>query len=128
MARIVGVDLPPNKHVEIGLTYIYGIGRPMSKRLLGRAKVDGMTRVKDLSEDEVRRIARAIQDEETPVEGDLRRDIAMNIKRLMEIGCYRGARHRRGLPVRGQRTHTNARTRKGPRRATVAKKKKATKT
>jgi small subunit ribosomal protein S13 len=120
--------LPPNKHVEIGLTYIYGIGLPMSKRLLGRAKVDGMTRVKDLSEDEVRRIARAIQDEETPVEGDLRRDIAMNIKRLMEIGCYRGARHRRGLPVRGQRTHTNARTRKGPRRATVAKKKKATKT
>ena len=128
MARIVGVDLPPNKHVEIGLTYIYGIGRPMSKRLLARAKVDGMTRVKDLSEDEVRRIARAIQDEETPVEGDLRRDVAMNIKRLMEIGCYRGARHRRGLPVRGQRTHTNARTRKGPRRATVAKKKKATKT
>jgi small subunit ribosomal protein S13 len=128
MARIVGVDLPPNKHVEIGLTYIYGIGRPMSKRLLGRAKVDGMTRVKDLSEDEVRRIARAIQDEETPVEGDLRRDVAMNIKRLMEIGCYRGARHRRGLPVRGQRTHTNARTRKGPRRATVAKRKKATKT
>ena len=128
MARIVGVDLPPNKHVEIGLTYIYGIGRPMSKRLLVRAKVDGMTRVKDLSEDEVRRIARAIQDEETTVEGDLRRDVAMNIKRLMEIGCYRGARHRRGLPVRGQRTHTNARTRKGPRRATVAKKKKATKT
>jgi small subunit ribosomal protein S13 len=128
VARIVGVDLPPNKHVEIGLTYIYGIGRPLSKRLLARAKVDGMTRVKDLSEDEVRRIARAIQDEETPVEGDLRRDVAMNIKRLMEIGCYRGARHRRGLPVRGQRTHTNARTRKGPRRATVAKKKKATKT
>ena len=128
MARIVGVDLPPNKHVEIGLTYIYGIGRPMSKRLLARAKVNGMTRVKDLSEDEVRRIARAIQDEEAPVEGDLRRDVAMNIKRLMEIGCYRGARHRRGLPVRGQRTHTNARTRKGPRRATVAKKKKATKT
>ena len=127
MARIVGVDLPPNKHVEIGLTYIYGIGRAMSKRLLGRARVDGMTRVKDLSEDEVRRIARAIQDVETPVEGDLRKDVAMNIKRLMEIGCYRGARHRRGLPVRGQRTHTNARTRKGPRRATVAKKKKATK-
>ena len=127
MARIVGVDLPPNKHVEIGLTYIYGIGRAMSKRLLDRARVDGMTRVKDLSEDEVRRIARAIQDEEAPVEGDLRRDVAMNIKRLMEIGCYRGARHRRGLPVRGQRTHTNARTRKGPRRATVAKKKKATK-
>ena len=128
MARIVGVDLPPNKHVEIGLTYIYGIGRALSKRLLDRAKVDGMTRVKDLSEDEVRRIARAIQDEDSAVEGDLRKDVAMNIKRLMEIGCYRGARHRRGLPVRGQRTHTNARTRKGPRRATVAKKKKATKT
>jgi small subunit ribosomal protein S13 len=119
--------LPPNKHVEIGLTYIYGIGLPMSKRLLGRAKVDGMTRVKDLSEDEVRRIARAIQDEETPVEGDLRRDIAMNIKRLMEIGCYRGAGT--GVACRSAGSGpTNARTRKGPRRATVAKKKKATKT
>jgi small subunit ribosomal protein S13 len=127
VARIVGVDLPPNKHVEIGLTYIYGIGRSLAGRLLQRAKVDGQTRVKDLSEDEVRRIARVLQDAEVHVEGDLRKDIAMNIKRLMEIGCYRGVRHRRGLPVRGQRTHTNARTRKGPRRATVAKKKKATK-
>ena len=124
MARIVGVDLPPNKHVEIGLTYIYGIGRSLSQRLLAKAGVDGMTRCKDLSEDEVRRIARTMQDEEVHVEGDLRKDVAMNIKRLMEIGCYRGVRHRRGLPVRGQRTHTNARSRKGPRRATVAKKKK----
>ena len=128
MARIVGVDLPPNKHVEIGLTYIYGIGRSLASKLLAKANVDGMTRVKDLSEDEVRRIVRVMQDSEVPVEGDLRKDVAMNIKRLMEIGCYRGVRHRRGLPVRGQRTHTNARTRKGPRRATVAKKKKATKT
>ncbi len=125
MARIVGVDLPPNKHVEIGLTYIYGIGRSLAKALLAKAGVDGMTRVKDLSEDEVRRIARVMQDEEVKVEGDLRKDVAMHIKRLMEIGSYRGVRHRRGLPVRGQRTHTNARTRKGPRRATVAKKKKA---
>ncbi len=127
MARIVGVDLPQNKHIEIGLTYIYGIGRPLSKRILEMARVDGMVRVKDLSEDEVRRIARVLQDKEIPVEGDLRKDVAMNIKRLMEIGSYRGVRHRRGLPVRGQRTHTNSRTRKGPRRGTVAKKKKATK-
>ena len=126
MARIVGVDLPQNKHVEIGLTYIYGIGRSMSQRILDKAKVDYMVRVKDLSEDEIRRITRVIQDE-VRVEGDLRKDVAMNIKRLMEIGSYRGVRHRRGLPVRGQRTHTNSRTRKGPRRATVAKKKKATK-
>ncbi len=123
MARIVGVDLPQNKHVEIGLTYIYGIGRSLSQSILTRANVDPMVRVKDLSEDEVRRITKVIQDEK--VEGDLRKEVAMNIKRLMEIGCYRGVRHRRGLPVRGQRTHTNARTRKGPRRATVAKKKKA---
>ena len=123
MARIVGVDLPVNKHVEIGLTYIYGIGRSLSQSILQRAGVDPMVRVKDLSEDEVRKITKVIQDEK--VEGDLRKDVAMNIKRLMEIGCYRGVRHRRGLPVRGQRTHTNARTRKGPRRATVAKKKKA---
>jgi small subunit ribosomal protein S13 len=127
VARIVGVDLPQNKHVEIGLTYIYGIGRPLARSILGRAKVNAMVRVKDLSEDEVRRISRVIQDE-VKVEGDLRKEVAMNIKRLMEIGCYRGVRHRRGLPVRGQRTHTNARTRKGPRRGTVAKKKKATKT
>jgi small subunit ribosomal protein S13 len=123
VARIVGVDLPQNKHVEIGLTYIYGIGRSLSQSILQRANVDPMVRVKDLSEDEVRRITKVIQDEK--VEGDLRKEVAMNIKRLMEIGCYRGVRHRRGLPVRGQRTHTNARTRKGPRRATVAKKKKA---
>lgn len=123
MARIVGVDLPQNKHVEIGLTYIYGIGRSLSKSVLQRAAVDPMVRVKDLSEDEIRRITKVIQEEKT--EGDLRKEVAMNIKRLMEIGCYRGVRHRRGLPVRGQRTHTNARTRKGPRRATVAKKKKA---
>jgi small subunit ribosomal protein S13 len=123
VARIVGVDLPQNKHVEIGLTYIYGIGRSLSQSILKRANVDPMVRVKDLSEDEVRRITKVIQDEK--VEGDLRKEVAMNIKRLMEIGCYRGVRHRRGLPVRGQRTHTNARTRKGPRRATVAKKKKA---
>ncbi len=127
MARIVGVDLPQNKHVEIGLTYIYGIGRSMSLSILGKAKVDPAVRVKDLSEDEVRRISRVIQDD-VKVEGDLRKEVAMNIKRLMEIGCYRGVRHRRGLPVRGQRTHTNSRTRKGPRRGTVAKKKKATKT
>lgn len=123
MARIVGVDLPQNKHVEIGLTYIYGVGRSLSKSVLQRADVDPMVRVKDLSEDEIRRITKVIQEEKT--EGDLRKEVAMNIKRLMEIGCYRGVRHRRGLPARGQRTHTNARTRKGPRRATVAKKKKA---
>jgi len=127
VARIVGVDLPPNKHVEVGLTYIYGIGSTLSRRILATAGVDGAIRVKDLSEEEARRIARAIQDAEIKVEGDLRKDVAMNIKRLMEIGCYRGIRHRRSLPVRGQRTHTNARTRKGPRRGTVAKKKKATK-
>ena len=123
MARIVGVDLPQNKHVEIGLTYIYGIGRSLAMSVLRRADVAPMVRVKDLSEDEIRRITKVIQEERT--EGDLRKEVAMNIKRLMEIGCYRGVRHRRGLPVRGQRTHTNARTRKGPRRATVAKKKKA---
>lgn len=127
MARIVGVDLPPNKHVEIGLTYIYGIGRSLAKKILAKAGVDEMVKCKDLSEDEVRRIARVIQEEDIKVEGDLRKEVAMNIKRLMEIGCYRGVRHRRGLPVRGQRTHTNARTRKGPRRATVAKKKKVAK-
>jgi small subunit ribosomal protein S13 len=124
VARIVGVDLPQNKHVEIGLTYIYGIGRSTSLKILGKAGVDPMVRVKDLSEDEVRKITRVIQDD-VKTEGDLRKEVAMNIKRLMEIGSYRGIRHRRGLPVRGQRTHTNARTRKGPRRQTVAKKKKA---
>lgn len=125
MARIAGVDLPVNKRVEIGLTYIYGIGRSLSAEILKQAKVDPGVKVKDLSEDEIRRITRTLQDGDYHVEGDLRKDVAMNIKRLMEIGCYRGIRHRRSLPVRGQRTHTNARTRKGPRRATVAKKKKA---
>ena len=124
MARIAGVDLPPNKRVEIGLTYIFGIGRPVSNKILVTAKVDRNTRVKDLSEDEVSRIRKTIQDSVT-VEGDLRKDTAQNIKRLMEIGCYRGLRHRRNLPVRGQRTHTNARTRKGPAKA-IAGKKKAT--
>ncbi|HEY3348557.1 MAG: 30S ribosomal protein S13 [Acidobacteria bacterium] len=126
MARIAGVDLPPNKRVEIGLTYIFGIGRPVSNKILVTAKVDRNTRVKDLSEDEVSRIRKTIQDSVT-VEGDLRKDTTQNIKRLMEIGCYRGLRHRRNLPTRGQRTHTNARTRKGPRKGAVAGKKKATK-
>ena len=126
MARIAGVDLPPNKRVEIGLTYIFGIGRPSSGKILETAKVDRNTRVKDLSEDEVSRIRKTIQDE-YEVEGDLRKEASQNIKRLMEIGCYRGVRHRRNLPVRGQRTHTNARTRKGPRKGAVAGKKKATK-
>ena len=126
MARIAGVDLPANKRVEIGLTYIYGIGRSLSAQILKQANVDLGVKVKDLSEDEIRRITRTLQEGEYHVEGDLRKDVAMNIKRLMEIGSYRGIRHRRSLPVRGQRTHTNARTRKGPRRATVAKKKKAT--
>ena len=126
MARIAGVDLPPNKRVEIGLTYIFGIGRPSSGKILGAAKVEKNTRVKDLSEDEVSRIRKTIQDQ-YEVEGDLRKETAQNIKRLMEIGCYRGVRHRRNLPVRGQRTHTNARTRKGPRKGAVAGKKKATK-
>ena len=126
MARIAGIDLPPNKRVEIGLTYIFGIGRPSSGKILETAKVDRNTRVKDLSEDEVSRIRKTIQDQ-YEVEGDLRKETAQNIKRLMEIGCYRGVRHRRNLPVRGQRTHTNARTRKGPRKGAVAGKKKATK-
>ena len=126
MARIAGVDLPPNKRVEIGLTYIFGIGRPNSNKILETAKVSPHTRVKDLSEDEVSRIRKTIQDE-FKVEGDLRKEVAQDIKRLMDIGCYRGLRHRRGLPVRGQRTHTNARTRKGPRKGAVAGKKKATK-
>lgn len=122
MARISGVDLPREKRVEIGLTYIYGIGRVSSKRILAEAKVNPDTRVKDLSDEEVARI-RDVIDETQTVEGDLRREIAMNIKRLQEIGCYRGIRHRKGLPVRGQKTKTNARTRKGPKR-TVANKKK----
>ena len=126
MARISGVDLPPNKRVEIGLTYIFGIGRPTAQKILKDAGVHVDTRVKDLSEDEVAKIRKKIQDD-VKVEGDLRKETAQDIKRLMDIGCYRGLRHRRGLPVRGQRTHTNARTRKGPRRGAVAGKKKATK-
>ncbi|GLB30170.1 30S ribosomal protein S13 [Lacrimispora amygdalina] len=122
MARISGVDLPREKRVEIGLTYIYGIGRTSSNRILTTAGVNPDTRVKDLTDDEVKRIAEVITESQT-VEGDLRREIAMNIKRLQEIGCYRGIRHRKSLPVRGQKTKTNARTRKGPRK-TVANKKK----
>ena len=122
MARISGVDLPREKRVEIGLTYIYGIGRTSSNRILAEAGVNPDTRVKDLTDDEVKKIAAAVADTQV-VEGDLRREIAMNIKRLQEIGCYRGIRHRKSLPVRGQKTKTNARTRKGPRK-TVANKKK----
>ncbi|MEW5807238.1 MAG: 30S ribosomal protein S13 [Acidobacteriota bacterium] len=123
MARIAGVDLPPNKRIEIGLTYIFGIGRPRSDRILEKAGVDKDKKVKDLTEDEVRRIRDIIQ-EEGNVEGDLKKNISLDIKRLIDIGSYRGYRHRRGLPCRGQRTHTNARTKKGPRK-TVAGKKKA---
>ena len=122
MARIAGVDLPKEKRVEIGLTYIYGIGVASSNKILAKAGVNPDTRIKDLTDDEVNSI-RKIIDEEYKVEGDLRRDIALNIKRLKEIGCYRGLRHRKGLPVRGQRTKTNARTRKGPRKL-VSKSKK----
>ncbi|HEU0139328.1 MAG: 30S ribosomal protein S13 [Bryobacteraceae bacterium] len=124
MARIAGVDLPNRKRAEIGLTYIYGVGRTRSKSVLHRAGVDANKKVVDLSEDEVNRI-RQILETEGAVEGDLRKELSMNVKRLIEMGAYRGLRHRRGLPVRGQRTHTNARTRKGPRRGTVANKKKA---
>ncbi len=128
MARIAGIDLPRNKHVNIALTYIYGIGNPRSARILNQAKVEPMKKVQDLGEDEVNRIRQVIE-AEGMVEGDLRKEVSMNIKRLIEIGSYRGYRHRRNLPVRGQRTHTNARTRKGPRKGTVAAKKKtATKT
>ena len=122
MARVAGVDLPPNKRAQIGLTYIFGIGRSRATSILQQAQVSVDTRVRDLNEDELGRI-RAIIEDQGEVEGDLRKRVQMDIKRLMDIGCYRGLRHRRGLPVRGQRTHTNARTRKGPRRATVAKKK-----
>jgi small subunit ribosomal protein S13 len=125
MARIAGVDLPRDKRVEIGLTYIYGIGRTTAKEILDKANVNPDTRVKDLTEEEAGRI-RKIIDQEYVVEGDLRREVSLNIKRLMEIGCFRGIRHRRSLPVRGQRTKTNARTRKGPKK-TVGRKKKATK-
>ena len=122
MARIAGVDLPANKRAEIGLTYIYGIGRSRANKILGEAGISVEKRIRELSEEEVNRI-RTVIDQQGNVEGDLRKQIQMDIKRLMDIGCYRGLRHRRGLPVRGQRTHTNARTRKGPRRMTVAKKK-----
>lgn len=125
MARIAGIDLPAKKRAEIGLTYIYGIGRTRSLSLLYRAGVDADKKIADLTEDEVNRI-RTLIENEGAVEGDLRKELSMNIKRLIEMGSYRGLRHRRGLPVRGQRTHTNARTRKGPRRGTVANKKKAT--
>lgn len=125
MARIAGVDLPIRKRVEIGLTYIYGIGRARALSILGQAGVDPAKPVKDLTEEEVTNIRKIIEDQ-GGVEGDLRKEVALNVRRLIEIGSYRGMRHRRNLPVRGQRTHTNARTRKGPRRGTIANKKKAT--
>ncbi|RJQ60301.1 MAG: 30S ribosomal protein S13 [Desulfobacteraceae bacterium] len=121
MARIAGVDLPRRKRIDIGLTYIYGIGRSTSKQILSELEIDPGTRTDDLSESEINRIRKVI-DSDHKVEGELRTEISMNIKRLMDLGCYRGLRHRRGLPVRGQRTNTNARTRKGPRRAAVKKK------
>jgi small subunit ribosomal protein S13 len=123
MARIAGVDLPPQKRLFVGLTSIYGIGQPRAHSLCSRAQVDAQKKVKDLTEDEVTRLRAAIE-AEGRVEGDLRKEIQMNIRRLIEIQCYRGLRHRRSLPVRGQRTHTNARTRKGPRKGAVAAKKK----
>ena len=123
MPRIAGIDLPRNKRIEIALTYIFGIGRSSAHQILTKADVDWGTKADDLTDDEVTRIRQVI-DGEHKVEGDLRRDVTMNIKRLMDLGCYRGLRHRRGLPARGQRTHTNARTRKGPRRTAVGKKKK----
>ena len=124
MARIVGVDLPVQKRVEIGLTYIYGVGRARSNSILHRAGVDPEKKVRDLTDDEITRI-RKILEEEGATEGELRKEISMNVRRLIEVGSYRGMRHRRNLPVHGQRTHTNARTRKGPRKGTVANKKKA---
>ncbi|MFZ3172970.1 MAG: 30S ribosomal protein S13 [Carboxydocellales bacterium] len=123
MARISGVDLPREKRVEIALTYIFGIGKPTSQSILAQTGINADTRVRDLTEEEVSKLRESI-DKNVKVEGDLRRDIALHIKRLMEIGCYRGVRHRRGLPVRGQRTKTNARTRKGPKRTVGAKRKK----
>ena|SRR4029077_11368701 len=122
MARVAGVDLPPNKRAQIGMTYIYGVGKSRATAILEQAGIDINQRIKDLSEDQLNQI-RAILDSEGDIEGDLRKRVQMDIKRLMDIGCYRGLRHRRGLPVRGQRTSTNARTRKGPRKAAVAKKK-----
>jgi len=124
VARIAGVDLPKNERVEIGLTRIFGIGMPLSQKILYETKVNPNTRVKDLTDEEIVKI-RTVIDRDYKVEGDLRRDISMGIKRLMDIGCYRGIRHRSGLPLRGQRTRTNARTRKGPRKAAVSKKKEA---
>ena len=124
MARIAGVDLPPNKRVEIGLTYIYGIGRSRANAILSAAGVNLDTKVRELNDEETNKIRKIIE-EQHRVEGDLRKEISFNIKRLMEVGSYRGFRHRRGLPVRGQRTHTNARTRKGPRRGAIAVRKKA---
>jgi small subunit ribosomal protein S13 len=124
MARIAGIDLPRLKRIEIGLTYIYGIGRTRSLAILARAGIDPDKKVKDLGEDEVTRIRQVIE-EDGGIEGDLRKELSLNVRRLIEIGSYRGLRHRRNLPVRGQRTHTNARTRKGPRRGTIANKKKA---
>ncbi|MBI4890014.1 MAG: 30S ribosomal protein S13 [Acidobacteria bacterium] len=124
MARIAGVDLPARKRAEIGLTYIFGIGRTRAKSILHRAGIDANKKIADLTEEEVSKV-RQILEEEGAVEGDLRKEVSLNIKRLIEMGSYRGLRHRRSLPVRGQRTHTNARTRKGPRRGTVANKKKA---
>lgn len=122
MARIAGVDLPRRKRIDIGLTYIFGIGRTSATKICDRLRIDPGTKTDELAEGQIIAIRKCI-DEHYTVEGDLRRDVQMNIKRLMDLGCYRGLRHRRGLPVRGQRTHTNARTRKGPRRATVKKKK-----
>lgn len=122
MARIAGVDLPPNKRAQIGMTYIYGVGRSRAASILERAGISNDTKIRDLNEDELNKI-RAILDTDGEIEGDLRKRVQMDIKRLMDIGCYRGLRHRRSLPVRGQRTSTNARTRKGPRKAAVAKKK-----
>ena len=126
MARIAGIDIPREKRVEIALTYIYGIGLPTSKKILQQTNINPDTRVRDLTEDQVNRL-REVIDRRYKVEGDLRREVAQNIKLLMDIGCYRGLRHRRGLPVRGQRTHTNARTRKGPRKTVAGKKKAPTK-
>ena len=124
MARIAGIDLPKNKRIEIALTYIFGIGRPTAQKILNEASINWDTKSDDLTEGEINTI-RQIIDSHYKVEGDLRTEISMNIKRLMDLGCYRGLRHRRGLPVRGQRTHTNARTRKGPRRSVMGKRKKA---
>ena len=124
MARIAGIDLPKNKRIEIALTYIYGIGRPTSQKILNEASINWDTKSDDLTEAQINTI-RQIIDSQYKVEGDLRTEVSMNIKRLMDLGCYRGLRHRRGLPVRGQRTHTNARTRKGPRRSVMGKRKKS---